>query len=76
MTNFHLQLEQLRIADHLVAALPLGIGRRKLQIEIGKKLPLLLIQIQQVESAKGPTIELVPHSQAFCTEDAERPCQN
>ncbi|MBW2644591.1 MAG: hypothetical protein JRE23_00175 [Deltaproteobacteria bacterium] len=73
MTNFLLQLEQLRIADHLVAALPLGTERRKLQINIGIKLKELSKAIQ-VESAKGHTLELVPQSQTFCAEDAERPC--
>ncbi len=73
MTNFPLQLEQLRIADHLVVALPLGTERRKLQINIGIKLNELSKAIQ-VESAKGHPKELVPHSQTSCAEDAERPC--
>lgn len=75
MTNLLSRFNQLREADHLVASLPKGPERSKLQKAIGTKLDLLS-QLQQVESAKGHTIELVPHSQTLCVVDAERPCQN
>ena len=50
-------LHKLLEADHLVASMPKSPERSVLQEAIGKKLEQLII-IQQVESAKGPSIEL------------------
>ena len=54
----------LREADHQVASMPKGTERSILQEAIGKKLEQLL-KVQQVESAKTPSVELVPRHVAY-----------
>ena len=51
-------LHKLLEADHLVASMPESSERYIIQEAIGKMLKQLLI-IQQVESAKGPSVESI-----------------
>ncbi len=51
-------LHKLMVADHLVASLPKSPQRYIFQKAIGRELAHLII-IQQVESAKGPSVESI-----------------
>jgi len=70
--NLRQYLCELRMADHMIASMPKGPERTKLQREISNELERVL-NLLQVESTKGTYAEIISHDGSFCAVDAEAP---